>query len=84
MVLCFVEYEKKMVCDERSAAGDHKDSHKVGGFNPLVILLKLTSVACSSTSQKQAMLDFCVFTDRSARLENEKIKGNLRRQLSFM
>ena len=59
MVWCFVEYEKKMVCDEASTVGDHKDRHKVGGLNPCNYL-KLSSVACSITSQKQAMLDFCV------------------------
>ena len=34
-------------------------------------------MACSITSQKQATLDFCVFTDRSARLESEKIKKKI-------
>ena len=74
-MLCGTD-EKKMVCDEASTVGDHKDSRKVGGFNPLVILLKLSSVACSITSQKQATLDFCVVRDWSATLESEKIKKN--------
>ena len=36
LVLCGTD-EKKMMCDETSTVGDHKDSHKVGEFNPLVI-----------------------------------------------
>ena len=35
-MLCGTD-EKEMMCDEASTVGDHKDSHKVGGFNPLVI-----------------------------------------------
>ena len=33
----FVQCEKKLVCDEASTVRDHKDNHKVGGFNPLLI-----------------------------------------------
>ena len=36
LVLCGTD-GKEMMCDEASTVGDHKDSHKVGGFNPLVI-----------------------------------------------
>ena len=40
----------------------------------------VTSVVCSITFQKHAMLDFCVFTDCGATLKSEEIKRNF----SFM
>ena len=33
----FVQYSKSLMCDNVSAVQDHKNNHKVGGFNPLVI-----------------------------------------------
>ena len=32
-----VQYSKSLMCDNVSTVQDHKDNHKVGGFNPLVI-----------------------------------------------
>lgn len=34
---CFVQFHKRLACDNVSAVQDHKANHRVGGFNPLAI-----------------------------------------------
>jgi len=34
---CFVQFHKRLACDNSSAVQDHKANHRVGGFNPLAI-----------------------------------------------
>lgn len=47
-----LQVDKRLVCDNASSVQDHKNSHEVGGFNPMACpwqSQKLSSVVCFTT-----------------------------------